>query len=225
MGNLSQSKQRYQTKEEFVYNVLREAILNCEIGPGERLVIDKLSEELEISTIPIRAAIQRLGMEGLVIITPHSPALVSPITKNMIQETFALLASLEMIAYEQIAQKADAQTINMLEKSVTSMDESLAEEDSWSWAKVNIDFHRQIAEASQMPLLIEFTNRTLNQWRRLSQHYFNEVTSARVQTAQQEHREIVNLIKDKKVAELKILAQTHNLEAANAYQQLIEDPK
>ena len=76
-----------------------------------------------------------------------------------------------------------------------------------------------------MPLLIEFTNRTLNQWRRLSRHYFNEVTSARVQIAQQEHREIINLIKDKKVSELKILAQTHNLEAANAYQQLIEDQK
>jgi len=223
MNIFSQSKPKYKTKEEYIYHILREAILDCEIKPGEKLVIDQLSEELEISTIPIRAAIQRLGMEGLVIIKPHSPAQVSPITKDMIQETFALLASLEMIAYEQIAYQADAKTINELEELVNSMDESLAEEDSRSWAEININFHRQVAQVSQMHLLIEFTNRALDQWRRLSQHYFKEVASTRIQIAQQEHREIINLIKAKKVSELTILTRRHNLEAANAYNQLIED--
>jgi len=223
MEKLSQNKPLYQTKEDFAYDILREAILNCEIEPGEKLVIDQLSEELEISTIPIRAAIQRMGMEGLVIIKPHSPAQVSPITIYMIQETFALLASLELIAYEQIAQEANTHTIKKLEELVNSMDETLAGEDRRSWARININFHRAIAEASHMPLLIEFTNRTLDQWRRLSQHYFKEVASIRIQTAQQEHRDIITFIKAKNVAELKILAQTHNLKAASAYQQLIDD--
>jgi len=86
MGKISQRK-HYQTKEDYVHDILRESILNCDYEPGEKLVIDRLSEELEISTIPIRASIQRLGMEGLVIVKPHSPAQVSPITINMIQET------------------------------------------------------------------------------------------------------------------------------------------
>ena len=225
MGNFSQNTPRHQTKEDYVYALLREAILNCEIEPGEKLVIDQLSQELDLSIIPIRAAIQRLSMEGLVITKPHSPAQVVPISPNMIQETFALLASLEMTAYEQLVEKVDDQTIDQLAALVHSMDDTLAEEDSQTWAAINIAFHRQIAEATQMPLLIEFTNRTLDQWRRLSQYYFKEVASTRIQIAQQEHREIIKLLREKKLDDLKILAQTHNLEASKAYQQLLEDPE
>jgi DNA-binding GntR family transcriptional regulator len=223
MRDLSQKKQLYQTKEDFVYQLLREAILNCDIEPGEKLIIDQLSQELEISTIPIRAAIQRLGMERLVIIKPHSPAQASPLSLEMVRETFALLASLETTAYEQIAQKADPQTIRKLELLINSMEKTLAQNDGHTWVSINIAFHRQIAEATQMPMLIEFTNRTLDQWRRLSQYYFKEVTSTRIQTAQQEHRKIIELIREKKVDQLKSLAQTHNLEASKAYLQLIKD--
>jgi DNA-binding GntR family transcriptional regulator len=221
MGKFSQRKP-YQTKEDYIYDILREAILNCDIGPGEKLIIDQLSEELEVSTIPIRAAIQRLGMEGLVVIKPHSPAQVSPITINMIQETFSLLASLEMIAYEQIAQQAEGLIVTELEELVQAMDEVMTEKDSQAWAAINIKFHRGIAEASQMPLLIEFTNRTLDQWRRVSQYYFKEVAPKRMLVAQQEHQEIIRLLKSKDVEGLKSLAQRHNLEASKAYRQLIE---
>ena len=222
MGKISQRK-HYQTKEDYVHDILRESILNCDYEPGEKLVIDRLSEELEISTIPIRASIQRLGMEGLVIVKPHSPAQVSPITINMIQETFALLASLEMIAFEQIAQQAEPQTIAKLEELVHAMEKSLANNNNQAWADINIEFHRQIAKASQMPLLLEFTNRTLDQWRRVSQYYFKEVASSRMLIAQQEHREVISMIKSGDVEGLKSLAQRHNLEASKAYQQMVEE--
>ena len=50
----------FQTKEEYAYQVLRQAILQCELAPDEKLIIDRLSVEMGLSQIPIRAAIQRL---------------------------------------------------------------------------------------------------------------------------------------------------------------------
>ena len=50
----------HRTKQEFVYRTLREAILRCELQPGERLVIDDLARRLNVSIIPVREALQLL---------------------------------------------------------------------------------------------------------------------------------------------------------------------
>ena len=38
---------RHVTKQQFVYETLREAIIRCELPPGERLVIDELARRLD----------------------------------------------------------------------------------------------------------------------------------------------------------------------------------
>ena len=93
-----------QTKEQYVYIALRQAILHCELAPGEKLIIDRLSAEMGISQIPIRAAIQRLQSEGLVIINPHASAMVAPLPPEKIDEVFTLLENLERAAFKFAAQ-------------------------------------------------------------------------------------------------------------------------
>ena len=80
MFNAQFPQKPHLTKEEYVYNTLRTAIMRCELAPGKKLVIDNLSTELGVSPIPIRGALQRLQAEGLVEITPHTGAVVSEIS-------------------------------------------------------------------------------------------------------------------------------------------------
>jgi DNA-binding GntR family transcriptional regulator len=220
---MKQKPVTFQTKEEYAYLTLRGAILDCELGPGEMLVIDRLSAEMEISTIPIRAAVQRLGMEGLVVIHPHAPARVAEISLSMIKETFTLLATLEQVAYEVVAENADPGQIDILESLTKEMDDAIAVDDPRLWAEKNIAFHRQIAEFSNMPLLIEFTHRTFDQWRRLSNFYFKNVTALRITQAQEEHRKIMDLIKKRRIEALTSLAKHHNQAAFESYQSLIQE--
>ena len=85
----SQSSPRlYRTKEEYVYDTLRAAIMRCELKPGKKLVMDNLSVELDVSPIPIRGALQRLQAEGLVEIIPHTGAVVSAISPDTVNEIF-----------------------------------------------------------------------------------------------------------------------------------------
>ena len=58
---------RFRTKQEYVYQSLRSAIMHGELPPGQRLVIDDIARRLEVSAIPIREALQSLQAEGLVV--------------------------------------------------------------------------------------------------------------------------------------------------------------
>ena len=82
---------RHRTKQEFAYQTLRDAIMRCELRPGERLVIDDLARRLNVSTIPVREAIQMLQSEGLAVIVPHTGATVAPVSPESIQDVFAVL--------------------------------------------------------------------------------------------------------------------------------------
>ena len=89
---------RHLTKNAFVYQTLRTAIIRCELQPGERLVIDDLARRYEVSIIPVREALRLLESEGLVVSIPHVGATVAPISRDSVREVFTLLEGLELVA-------------------------------------------------------------------------------------------------------------------------------
>jgi DNA-binding GntR family transcriptional regulator len=215
-------KLNFQTKEQYAYHSLRNAILSGQLSPGEKLVIDRLSSEMGLSQIPIRAAMQRLQAEGLVIIHPHTSAVVAPLPPEKIEEIFALLEGLERTAFRSACQKRTEADLEELAELVRQMDVLIQKSDSASWLALNSIFHRRIAAISGMSLLLDFTNRVLDEWQRISHHYFSNVTSDRIQQAQQEHHQIVNLLRNRDVVALDALAATHNQEANLSYQALLK---
>lgn len=212
----------FQTKEEYAYQALRQAILRCELAPDEKLVIDRLSVEMGLSQIPVRAAIQRLQAEGLVVINPHSSATVAPLSPDKVNEVFTLLESLERAAFRIASQKCSPSDLATLDLLVDQMEVALTDNDSTAWLAANIAFHRQIAELAAMPLLVDFTSRVLDEWERISHFYFQHVTSARLPQAQDEHRQIVSLLRAGDAKGLDDLAVSHNRAANQAYQSMLQ---
>lgn len=217
-----QSVTQFQTKEQYAYTVLRGAILCCELAPGKKLIIDRLSAEMGLSQIPIRAAMQRLQAEGLIIINPHSSAIVAPLLPEKIDEVFALLESLECTAFRIAAQSHTDADLDVLTDLVRQMDIAIAEPNSADWLTLNSAFHRKIAAISNMPLLINFTNRALDEWERVSHFYFANVTSARLPQAQSEHHQITALLHSRDTEALEALAAVHNREANRSYQSMLK---
>jgi DNA-binding GntR family transcriptional regulator len=212
----------FQTKEQYAYETLRKAILSGQLEPGEKLVIDRLSTEMGLSQIPIRAAIQRLQAEGLVVIHPHASAMVASLPPEKIDEIFCLLESLERAAFRSACQKRTEAALEELAELVRQMDEAIQEPDASAWLALNRAFHRRIATAAGMPLLLDFTNRVLDEWQRISQYYFSNVTSARLPRAQLEHHQILDLLRRRDGDALESLAITHNREANLSYQAMLK---
>jgi DNA-binding GntR family transcriptional regulator len=207
----------HHTKEEYVYNTLRAAIMRCELKPDEKLVMDRLSVELDVSPIPIRGALQRLQAEGLVEITPHTGAVVSSISPDTIDEIFLLLEALESNAFIVAAQKATEADIEYVESLVDDMEQALEANDTDLWSELNNQFHLTVARITTMKMLFEFTSRVLDSWDRLRRYYLQPFLTLRINEAQAEHRQMIELLKQRDADGLSKIAVQHNRQARKLY--------
>lgn len=219
---------RHRTKQEFVYDTLRRAILACELQPGERLVIDDLARRLAVSSIPVREALQMLQSEGLVVNVPHVGATVAPVSRASILDVFSVLEGLELVATRLVAERGSPDALQALDRLVRAMDAAAASGRPGSldeWADLNTRFHQAISASSGLPLLAEMTDRVLGRWDRVRRYYFNGVLSHRVGQAQQGHREILAAIKDRDLPRLEAAVRAHNQGALAAYMSYLDGPR
>jgi len=214
---------RHRTKQEFVCQTLRQAILSCELRPGERLVIDDLARRLLVSIIPVREALQVLQAEGLVLMVPHVGATVAPVSRESILDVFTVLEGLEVVATRLVAERGSADALAALARLVAAMDAAVEAGRLEEWADLNTRFHQAISASSGLPLLEEMTGRVLGRWDRVRRYYFNGVLSHRVTQAQQEHREILAALESRDRPQLETLVRAHNQRALAAYMSFVRD--
>ena len=80
-------------------NTLRQAILKGEAEPGERLMEIALAEKLGVSRTPIREAMRKLELEGLVVMIPRRGAQVANITEKDLNDVLEVRITLEKYGY------------------------------------------------------------------------------------------------------------------------------
>jgi len=207
---------RFRTKQEYVYQALRGAIIRGELPPGQRLVIDDIARRLEVSAIPIREALQSLQAEGLVVSAPHVGATVASISQDEVHEVFAIMEGLETVAVREAAARLTPEQGESLGTIVADMDSAVDRQEYERWAEMNGKLHRSIGEIAAMPLLREMTDRALSRWERLRRHYFQGVLVPRVEQAQREHRELLAALvaRDPDASERVVRAHNRNAQAA-----------
>lgn len=199
----------FRTKEEYIYDSLRTAILQCKIPPGEKLVIDQLTGVFAASAIPIRSALQRLEGEGLVTIVPHAGAVVSDISVDTVAEIFAIMEALERLAFQFAAQRVQEGDLVELDGLVQRMERACQSQDVDDWSDLNSQFHIKVAEMSKMELLCRFTRATFDYWGRLRRYYLKEIVED-ILTAQAEHHVMLRLLRQRQGQELADLVVPHN---------------
>lgn len=96
------------TRNEWVEQQLREAILSGDLEPGERLLTASLAERFSVSPTPLREALHRLTGEGLVDFAPQRGARVAPLSRNACIELRELRTLLDPEAARRALEHADA---------------------------------------------------------------------------------------------------------------------
>jgi len=97
-GELKMDVNEYLPLRDVVFNTLRQAILTGEMEPGERLMEIQLANKLGVSRTPIREAIRKLELEGLVIMIPRKGAEVAHITVKDMRDVLEVRSALEELA-------------------------------------------------------------------------------------------------------------------------------
>lgn len=188
-------KMQYQTKQEWLYHTLRDAIRNCELAPGERLLMDELAAEFNVSRVPVREALLQLQAEGLVQMVPHSGAVVAPITFASAQDYFAISRELQVLAGRAAAERMSDSERTKLQEMVSHMEQCADAGEYEQYTKCNLEFHEFIANVSRMPLVPHFLDQFQQHWQRVMSYYrLYPMQAPRVEETVSQHRAIVEAL-------------------------------
>lgn len=142
-----------------VYNLLRKRILSHEYPHRYRFDLNTLETQLGISRTPLKVALQRLEVEGLVVIRPRRGTFVASMDVDTIVETFAIRRILELYAAEVAVRNATDSEIERLKTLAAEMNRLLETNDYQSvveeYIRLDHDFHKSLIELAHNKLLIE----------------------------------------------------------------------
>ena len=144
IGNLTIDN--YKPLRDVVFENIRNAILDSTLKPGERLMEIQLAEQLGVSRTPVREAIRKLELEGLVIMVPRKGAYVASISKKEVLDIMELRIGLEGIAARLAAERISKHEIEDLEHISTALGKSIEKNDLESMMKYDEEFHNYIFE-------------------------------------------------------------------------------
>ena len=119
----------YLPLRDVVFNTLRRAILRGELKPGERLMEIQLANKLGVSRTPIREAIRKLELEGLVLMIPRRGAEVAEITEKNLRDVLEVRCALEELAVQLACDRMDAEGLVRLKEAAEKFREVLDSDD------------------------------------------------------------------------------------------------
>lgn len=106
-----------------VYEILRERIFDRLLAPDEKLNIEALSRELQVSATPVREALGRLSAEGLVKIAPYVGAKVAPMpSPDYYRQIYELRLVLEPWAAAEAAKRKDPAALAEMSLALQAME-------------------------------------------------------------------------------------------------------
>lgn len=206
-----------QTKQQRIYEVVRERIVSGEYGPGFRVVIDAVAEEFDVSALPVREAVRRLEAEGLIVYRPNAGAHVAPADPTLFEEEMTVLAVLEGYATALAAPELRAQDLTELERITDQMVEAMETMDVLGFGQLNQRFHAVVYARCPNPSLVRMMRDVTDRLAVLRRTVFVQIPY-RGASSVQDHRELVELCRrGAPASEIETAAREHKLRTVESF--------
>ncbi len=197
----------YKPLREIVFEVIRESILSGRFAPGERLMETQLAEELGVSRTPVREAIRKLELEGLVVMVPRRGAYVASMSVRDISETFEIRSALEGLAAKLAVDKITADELEAMEVTVLRMSKSIDNKDLTELVEIDEEFHDILVKASRNQRLTQMISLLREQIKRFRRASLS--TLERQSLILGEHRQILEAIAERATDKAQRLVEEH----------------
>lgn len=173
--------------------LIREAIIDGRLNPGQRLKEEELARELGISRTPVREALLMLQAEGLVDAIPNRGAKVRTHTAKDLDDLYQLRALLEGHATRRAASRLSAEEIAHLRASCERFAALLdnGPPDLRELVKENLFFHQTILDGAGSARLSSMVRKVIElplvyrsyiwytpEQQHISSHYHSQIVRA-----------------------------------------------
>ncbi|MDF2821503.1 MAG: GntR family transcriptional regulator [Clostridiales bacterium] len=205
--NLKVNLNDYLPLRDVVFNTLRQAILKGELAPGERLMEKQLADRMGVSRTPIREAIRKLELEGLVVMIARKGAEVARITEKDLKDVLEVRCALEELAVKIACDKMSDKNVARLRKTIEDFKEAVIKKNVGKIIDKDVEFHDIIFESTENDKLIQIVNNLREQFYRYRVEHIRKSTDHSELLA--EHLEIVKAISEKNVKVAMEAARAH----------------
>lgn len=180
------------------YELILAKITTLELAPGAAINEQKLAQELNMGTVPVREALKLLAHDSLVVVTPRHGLYVADVSQPDLEQISELRLSLESLCARLAAQRAtddDLVVLEALRQEQVARAEVEADMSQVSPRLIELDhkFHQAVAQAAHNRYLA----RTLDQFYGLSQRLWYLALPALgfLPAAVEKHLDLVEAIK------------------------------
>ena len=179
--DLEMNMDDYLPLRDVVFNTLRRAILKGELKPGERLMEIALADKLGVSRTPIREAIRKLELEGLVVMAPRKGAKVASITERDLNDVLEVRKGMEVLAISLACERITKEEMERLEEIEAHFQTLIESDNLTELAEVDVEF------------LVQLLNNLREQMYRYRMEYLKDIAVRR--TLAEEHKSICEALR------------------------------
>ncbi len=190
--DLKLNMEDYLPLRDVVFHTLRNAILTGRLKPGERLMEIHLAETLGVSRTPIREAIHKLELEGLVVMIPRRGASVASISRKALKDVLEVRRALDTLCAELACERITVEEKEQLKKACLDFENATKSKDATIIAKADVAFHDIIIRATGNEKLVTLINNISEQIYRFRFEYIKDETQHHYLI--NEHKTLVNAI-------------------------------
>lgn len=159
---------------DVVFNTLRKAILTGELKPGERLMEIHLANKLGVSRTPIREAIRKLELEGLVTMIPRRGAEVAQITEKSLKDVLEVRRALDALCAELACIRITDEEKTQLKEACAEFERATKTKDATVIAKADVSLHDIIVAATGNKRLVQLVYNLAEQMYRYRFEYIKD---------------------------------------------------
>lgn len=180
---------------EVAYEEIKSMILTGELQLGERLVLDDLSDRLNLSVTPIRDALNKLAQDDLVVITPRTSHSVVQLSAAEATDILDLRLLLETYALQTAGARLAEFPVSQFRQYFSDSAEMGAKE----FIAADNEFHNTILALSPNHRLPKLYSYLQNLIQVISVQAIQ--SSGRIHQANQEHMSLIEAIEAGNVSE------------------------
>ena len=197
----------YLPLRDIVFNTLRRAILRGELEPGERLMEIQLAEKLGVSRTPIREAIRKLELDGLVLMIPRRGAEVARISEKNLKDVLEVRRSLEELAMELACERMSDENFEELEQAEEDFKQAIKTGNILTIVEGDEACHEVIYRCTGNDRLLQILSNLREQMYRFRLEYIKDENKR--QNLLEEHEKILKALKSRDIALARSAVREH----------------
>lgn len=206
-SNIQVTMNEYLPLRDVVFNTLRNAILRGELEPGERLMEIALAQKLGVSRTPIREAIRKLELEGLVVMVPRKGAEVADITEKDLRDVLEVRIALEELSIMLAIKHMSDEAIDELSDANKEFVRVAQTGDLIKTAQADVAFHELIYIGTENKRLNQIISNLREQMYRYRLEYLKDKSTH--EQLIKEHNDIIDAMKERDVEKAKQAIKLH----------------